>query len=64
MCYGTINSQNISGCDCPEPITEYSFQKKRYNEVLEEKNKVIKQMDSELNHLRKVIISLTKPREV
>lgn len=60
MCYGTINSQNINGCNCPEPLTEHNFQKKRYNEVLAQKNNTIKEMQSEMRHLRKIIISLTK----
>lgn len=59
MCYGSINSGDIDGCNCLEPITEYRFQKERFNTVLKQKDDTISSLESELNHLRKVIISLT-----
>lgn len=63
MCYGSIESRDIEDCTCPEPITEYRFAKERFNTILEQKDGHIKELESELNHLRKVIINLNKSKK-
>lgn len=60
MCYGSINLQCISGCNCPEPTTEYRFAKELFNKILEQKDDTIASLEAELTHLRKVIIKLNK----
>jgi hypothetical protein len=60
MCCGTIYTKNKEDCCCPDPLTEHYFEKERYNKVLEAKNETIKWMQSEIDHLNKIIKSLTK----
>jgi len=55
MCYGTVHSFDLKDCCCEEPLTEYHFEKKRFNEMIEKKNNTIRAMEAELNHLRKII---------
>jgi cobalamin biosynthesis Co2+ chelatase CbiK len=59
MCYGTIHTLNKEDCCCDEPLTEYQFEKERFNKAMEQKNETIKEMQSELNRLRKIIKDLT-----
>jgi hypothetical protein len=60
MCLGTIYSFNKKDCCCPDPLTDHHFEKERYNKVLSEKNETISMMQSEINHLKKVIVHLNK----
>lgn len=55
MCIGTIHSEDIDDCHCPQPLTEHHFAKERFNKVLKEKNDTIAAQQSELNHLRKIL---------
>lgn len=55
MCYGTIHSQDKDDCICQEPLTEYHFEKDRFNKVLKEKNATIEAQQNELNRLRKIL---------
>lgn len=55
MCYGTIYTHNKEDCCCPEPLTEHTFEKIRFNKVVEQKNKTILALQAELNHLRKIL---------
>ncbi len=55
MCYGTIHSFDLEDCCCEEPLTEYYFEKQKFNEMTEKKNSTIRAMEAELNHLRKII---------
>lgn len=55
MCYGTIYSHDKEDCCCADPLTEHYFEKKRFNKVVIEKNKTIESMQSELEHLRKIL---------
>jgi len=60
MCYGTIHSFNKEDCCCPDPLTEHHFEKERFNQVVQEKNQTIEAQQSEINHLKNVIIKLNK----
>jgi hypothetical protein len=55
MCYGTVHSFDKKDCCCEEPLTEYRFEKERFNKVVEKKNKTITALESELKHLRKIL---------
>lgn len=55
MCYGTEYSKDKRDCSCPDPLTEHHFEKERYNKVLKVKNETIKSMQSEIDHLNKII---------
>ncbi len=55
MCYGSMYEEDKSQCTCLDPSTFHQFEKKRFNEVLEMKNRTIKDQASELKHLRKLI---------
>ncbi len=55
MCFGTIYSKDKKDCCCEEPLTEYRFEKQKFNEMIEKKNNTIRAMEAELNHLRKII---------
>lgn len=60
MCYGTVDTQDITDCNCPDPLTEHHFEKQRYNEVLKQKNESIESMQAEIKHLHAVIKNLKK----
>ncbi|MFH6944587.1 hypothetical protein [Flavobacterium sp. FlaQc-50] len=60
MCYGTVDTKDITDCHCPDPLTEHHFQKERYNAVLKQKNESIADMQAEIKHLHTVINSLKK----
>ena len=60
MCWGTIYSNDLDDCHCQEPLTEYHFQKERFNQAINKKNETIKSMECEIKHLRKVIQKLNK----
>jgi cobalamin biosynthesis Co2+ chelatase CbiK len=55
MCYGTIHSMEIEDCCCENPLTEHHFEKERFNIILQKKNETIKWMQSEIDHLTKII---------
>jgi len=55
MCYGTIHSLDKDDCNCENPLTEYQFEKERFNKILKQKNDTILAMESELNRLRKIL---------
>ena len=55
MCYGTIYSHDMDDCCCENPLTEYHFEKERFNVAIDKKNKTIKSMQSEIDHLNKII---------
>lgn len=55
MCYSTIYSHDINDCTCPDPLTDHQFEKKRFNEVIKQKNETIKCLTSEIEHLRKIL---------
>lgn len=59
MCYGTIYTLNKEDCHCANPLKSWSrFEKERFNKILETKNDSIKDMQSEIIHLKKVIEKL------
>ncbi len=60
MCSGTIYSHDKKDCYCQEPLTVHRFEKERFNKIVKEKNQTIKDMESELSHLREVIELLKK----
>jgi hypothetical protein len=55
MCWETIHTHDIDDCICPEPTTEYQFQKKRFNLEVNRLNGNIKAMQSEIIHLNSII---------
>lgn len=55
MCYGTIYSHDLNDCCCENPLTEYHFEKDRFNVAIENKNQTIKSMQSEIDYLNKII---------
>lgn len=60
MCYGTIHTQRMEDCCCHDPLTDHHFEKKRFNQVVQKKNQTIQCQQSEINHLKNVIIKLNK----
>jgi len=55
MCYGTIHSLDKDDCCCENPLTEYHFEKERFNKIVKQKNDTILAMESELSRLRKIL---------
>lgn len=55
MCGGTEYSQDMDDCCCENPLTEYHFEKQRFNIAIGKKNNTIKCMQSEIKHLHKII---------
>ena len=62
MCYGTIDTRDIRDCNCSNPLTEYHFQKERFNKVVKEKNDTIASQEAEIKHLNKIIDKLKKSK--
>lgn len=60
MCWGTVHSKDPDDCICSDPLTEHYFEKKRFNEVVQEKNETIKNLQSEVDHLRSLIEEFAK----
>lgn len=60
MCYGNLHELKNENCNCPDPLTEHHFEKERFNLEIQKKNQTIEAMQSEINHLKKVIIKLNK----
>lgn len=59
-CWSVVNSQDISDCNCTT-TTFSQFEKAKYNEVLKEKCKLIKELEHEnlrLNNKIKRILNL------
>lgn len=48
-CMSVVNSNDIDYCTCTDSFKQ--FENKRYNEILEEKNKEIQSLRSELKRL-------------
>jgi len=55
MCLGTIHTNDMDDCNCPEPITEYQFQKEKFNFEVNRLNENIKAMQAEIIHLNSII---------
>lgn len=55
MCYGTIHSFDLEDCICEPPLTEYFFEKERFNKIVEKKNETIQILLSEIEYLKKII---------
>lgn len=60
MCMSVVESGDIRDCNCSEPLTEYHFEKERFNKVVIEKNKTIESLQAEVLHLNKIISKLNK----
>lgn len=58
MCWGTIHSNDKDDCVCQESMTTKSFEKTRFNNIIENKNQTIKEMQEEMDHLVNVIDNL------
>lgn len=55
MCYGSLHESDKSKCHCPDPLTTYQFEKERFNQMIDEKNKTIESLEFELQNLRKIL---------
>ena len=60
MCYGSMYEDDKDNCTCPDPLTVHQFEKKRFNQVLKQKNTTIADQQSEIKSLNTVIKSLKK----
>jgi len=59
MCYGTIYTLDKEDYICADPLqTPYQFEKERFNKVVEQKNKTIERLQSEVKHLNLIIEKL------
>lgn len=60
MCWGMVHSDDIRDCQCADETTFAQFERKRYNEVLKEKCKIIADYEKEIVRLNKRIEILSK----
>lgn len=60
MCWGTVDTKDLDDCHCENPLTEHQFEKERFNRTLDKKNESIRNYESEIKRLNKIILKQIK----
>lgn len=67
-CWSVVLSDNIKDCSCSdEDITYAQFERKKYNEEIEKRNIIIKELRSDVEYLKKNLdeyVSLLKKNKI
>lgn len=58
MCYNVVHSDNIDDCTCREPSTAYQFERKRFQEVVDNQRQSIIELEEENKRLIEIIKQL------
>jgi len=54
-CWNVVNSNDIKDCTCMDPLTQFQFEKQRFNNVVEELQIVIRELQTENKNLMNII---------
>lgn len=54
-CWGTVHSDDIRDCICPAYTTFKGFERKEFNEKLNEQKKVIEELEKEIFRLNRIL---------
>lgn len=61
-CWAVVNSGNMADCCCRKINTFQDFEKQCYNDVIKEKNELIKSLENENAALNRIIKKLLKSK--
>lgn len=63
-CWSVVNSGDMARCTCRSyPKTEAQFERQEFNEILQAKNKYIKDLEKENARLNRIIKKLITPKK-